>query len=80
MRKIIDVQDDLIPKLKLIAAIENSSVKKVIEEAVAFYIDYKRENRLQQLSAEQKEDLAFMFLLKDIEVTETITKEELFNL
>ncbi|MFL1894362.1 hypothetical protein ACJRPK_01590 [Aquimarina sp. 2-A2] len=79
MRKIIDVQDDLIPKLKLIAAIENSSVKKVIEEAVAFYIDYKRENRLQQLSAEQKEDLAFMFLLKDIEVTETITKEELFN-
>lgn len=79
MRKIVDIQDDLIPKLKLIAAIENSSVKKVIEEAVGFYIDYKRENQLKQLSVEQKEDLAFMFLLKNIENTETVTQEELFN-
>ncbi|WP_378185974.1 hypothetical protein ACE939_12740 [Aquimarina sp. W85] len=79
MRKIIDVEDDLIPKLKLIAAIEDSSVKKVIEEAVAFYIDFKRDNQLKQLSVEQKNDLAFMFLLKDIKSDETVTKEELFN-
>lgn len=64
MRKIIDIPQTSIPKLKLIAALQGKSVKKCMEDAVEFYIAEQQKNRITQLSTAQKEDLGLLLLMQ----------------
>ncbi len=79
MRKIIDIDQQLIPKLKLIAAIESSSVKKVMEDAIIWYIDHKQKEQINAMSLDQKEDLGLLLLLQQAKTTNTVSEEELFK-
>lgn len=79
MRKIIDIDDQIIPKLKLIAAIESSSVKKVMEDAVSWYIEHKQNEQVNAMSKDQKEDLGLLLLLQKANNTVIIKEEELFK-
>ncbi len=79
MRKIIDIEEQLLPKLKLLAAIENSSVKKVMEDAVSWYIEHKQKERMDSLSIDQKEDLGLLLLMQQATINSTVSEEELFK-
>ncbi len=79
MRKIIDIDDQIIPKLKLIAAIENSSVKKVMENAIIWYIEHKKQEQINNMSLVQKEDLGLLLLMQQANPSSLVDEEELFE-
>ncbi len=79
MKKIIDIDEKMIPKLKLLAAIESSSVKKVMEDAISWYIDYKQKEQINTLSLDQKEDLGLLLLMQQANAAATVSEEELFK-
>ncbi len=79
MRKIIDIDDQIIPKLKLIAAIENSSVKKVMENAIIWYIEHKKQEQINNMSLVQKEDLGLLLLMQRANPSSLVDEEELFE-
>ncbi len=79
MRKIIDIDEQIIPKLKLIAAIEDSSVKKVMEDAILWYIEQKEKEQIEAMSLDQKEDLGLLLLMQKANSSITISEEELFT-
>ncbi len=79
MRKIIDVDDQIIPKLKLLAAVENSSVKKVMENAISWYVKHRQKEQLSEMSLEQKEDLGLLLLMQQANATTIVSEDELFK-
>ena len=79
MRKIIDIDTNLLPKLKLLAAIENTSVKKLMENAVAHYVEAKQQERMQGMGTNQKEDLGLLLLMQRASSTDALPAEVLFN-
>ncbi len=79
MRKIIDIDDKMIPKLKLLAAIESSSVKKIMEDAITWYIQHKQEEQMNSMSLEQKEDLGLLLLMQQANTSSLVSEEELFK-
>ncbi|MBG6131569.1 putative DNA-binding protein (UPF0278 family) [Aquimarina sp. EL_43] len=79
MRKIIDIDEQIIPKLKIIAAIEGSSVKKIMEKAIIQYIEQKQKEQMDSLSLDQKEDLGLLLLMQQANAQVTVSEEELFN-
>ncbi|MEW7289428.1 hypothetical protein [Aquimarina sp. 2304DJ70-9] len=79
MRKIIDIDEQIIPKLKLLAAIEDSSVKKVMEDAISWYIEHKQNTQMNAMSLDQKEDLGLLLLMQQAKTSVMINEEELFK-
>ncbi|WP_281988518.1 hypothetical protein [Aquimarina aggregata] len=79
MRKIIDIDESLIPKLKLLAAIESSSVKKIMEDAISWYVEHKQKEQMNSMSLEQKEDFGLLLLLQQAQNIKTVNEDELFN-
>ncbi|MCK8523234.1 hypothetical protein M0D21_16765 [Aquimarina sp. D1M17] len=79
MRKIVDIEDKIIPKLKLLAAIEGSSVKKIMEDAVSWYVDHKQKEQLKTMSKDQKEDLGLLLLMQQADASSTVEEDDLFN-
>ncbi|KZS41336.1 hypothetical protein AWE51_21775 [Aquimarina aggregata] len=79
MRKIIDIDESLIPKLKLLAAIESSNVKKIMEDAISWYVEHKQKEQMNSMSLEQKEDFGLLLLLQQAQNIKTVNEDELFN-
>jgi hypothetical protein len=76
MKKIIDVEESLLVKLKIIAAFENLSVKALMETAVAKFVTEKEKERLDSMNDEEKEDIGLLLLMQQVDKTDTISKEE----
>ena len=64
MKKIIDIDQKTVTKLKLLAAVEDQSVKALMEKAVSFFVAYKEKERLESFSIEEKEDLGLLLLMQ----------------
>jgi hypothetical protein len=79
MRKIIDIDEQIIPKLKIIAAIEGSSVKKIMEKAIMWYIEQKQKEQMASMSLDQKEDLGLLLLMQQANTQSIVNEEELFK-
>lgn len=77
MRKIIDIDEKIIPKLKLIAALEDSSVKKTMEDAIYWYVQHKQNEKGNMMTAHQKEDLGLLLLMRQVDTTVIINENEL---
>lgn len=75
MRKNIDIEESVLTKLKLLSAFENTSVKALMEKAVHFYVTHKEMERLQSLSAEEKEDLGLLLLMQQSDQSAYATEE-----
>ena len=76
MKKIIEVEELLLVKLKIISAFENLSVKALMEKAVAQFVAEKEKERLDNMAAEEKEDLGLLLLMQQVDKTDTVSKEE----
>jgi predicted transcriptional regulator len=79
MKKIIDIDPKVVTKLKLLAALEDQSVKALMEKAVSFFVAHKEKERLDAFSAEEKEDLGLLLLLQQADTEETVSEEEVFK-
>lgn len=79
MKKIIDIDPKVVTKLKLLAAMEDQSVKALMEKAVSFFVAHKEKERLDNFTAEEKEDLGLLLLMQQADTEETVSEEEVFK-
>ncbi len=76
MKKIIDVKESLLVKLKIVAAFENLSVKALMELAVEQFVTEKEKERLNRMTDEEKEDIGLLLLMQQVDKTDVVSKEE----
>ncbi|KJS07081.1 MAG: hypothetical protein VR77_02395 [Flavobacteriales bacterium BRH_c54] len=79
MRKNIDIDETTLTKLKIIAALEDMSVKGLMEQAVSWFVQQKEKQRYKNLSIEEKEDLGLLMLMQQVDVDDTVSKDEFFK-
>lgn len=79
-RKNIDIDENVLTKLKLISVFEGLSVKSVMEKAISFYVEYKEKERLKSLTDEEKEDLGLLLLMQQSDRNEVGSRDEVMNL
>ncbi|MEI5986494.1 MULTISPECIES: hypothetical protein [Sphingobacterium] len=79
VKKIIDIDETILTKLKLLSAFDDKSVKSIMEKAVKFYVEYKEKERLKALSEEEREDLGLLLLMQQSDREETVTRDEIMN-
>ncbi|WP_313308073.1 hypothetical protein [Epilithonimonas hominis] len=78
-RKIIDIDETILTKLKLLSAFDGMSVKSIMEKAVSFYVEYKEKERLKALSEEERKDLGLLLLMQQSDRKETVSRDEIMN-
>ena len=80
MRKLIDIDETTLTKLKLISIFEKTSVKGLIENAVQTYVKNKETNQFNNLSDEEKEDIGLMMLMQEADRNDKVSEEEIFKI
>ena len=79
MKKNIDINENLLMKLKILSAFENLSVKALMEKAVSFYVDYKEKEKLRSLSEEEEEDLGLLLLMQRSDRKDIVDRDEIMR-
>lgn len=80
MRKNIDIDNLLLTKLKVISAIEKLSVKALMEQAVATFVQQKENVQLSNLNEEEKLDLGLLLLMQQSNKEELVDRSEIMDL
>jgi hypothetical protein len=80
MRKLIDIDETTLTKLKVISIFEKISVKGLIENAVQAYVKNKQTSQFNNLSDEEKEDIGLMILMQEADRTEFVSREEIMKI
>ncbi len=80
MRKLIDIDETTLTKLKVISIFEKISVKGLIENAVQSYVKNKQTSQFNNLSDEEKEDIGLMILMQEADRTEFVSREEIMKI
>ena len=80
MRKLIDLDQTTLTKLKFISVFENLSVKALIENAIQNYVKNQEKARFDKLTDDEKEDLGLLLLMQEADRTEKVDKEEIFKI
>jgi hypothetical protein len=76
MRKLIDLDQKTLTKLKFISVFEDISVKSLMEKAIQTYIKNKELDHFDKLTNEEKEDLGLLLLLQEADREEIVSEEE----
>jgi hypothetical protein len=80
MRKLIDIDETTLTKLKVISIFEKISVKGLIENAVETYVKNKQSSHFNNLSEEEKEDIGLLMLMQEADRTEFVSREEIMKI
>lgn len=80
MRKLIDIDEKTLTKLKVISIFEKTSVKGLIENAVQIYVKSMQSNQFENLSDEDKEDLGLMMLMQEVDRNDKVNEDEIFKI
>lgn len=80
MRKLIDIDETTLTKLKVISIFEKTSVKGLIENAVQTYIKSRQSNHFDNLSDEEKEDFGLMMLMQEVDRNDKSSEEEVLKM
>jgi hypothetical protein len=80
MRKLIDIDETTLTKLKVISIFEKISVKGLIENAVQAYVKNKQSSQFNNLSDEEKEDIGMLMLMQEADRTELVSREEIMKI
>lgn len=80
MKKLVEVNDTLLTKLKVLSAFEGLSVKALMEKAIELFVVQKEKEQLDSLTDEQKEDIGLLLLMQQADKTKTVGKEDVFKL
>ncbi|MEQ8548900.1 MAG: hypothetical protein RIC03_13375 [Cyclobacteriaceae bacterium] len=79
MRKNIDIEETTLTKLKVLSAFENISVKKLMEKAVQAYVHQKEQERMDNMTQEEKEDLGLLALMQQADRSDQGTEADFFE-
>ncbi|ARV07206.1 hypothetical protein BTO04_11140 [Polaribacter sp. SA4-10] len=79
MKKLIEIDDTILTKLKVLSAFEGLSVKALMEKAIELFVKSKEKEQLDRLTQEQKEDLGLLLLMQQADRTDTVSEEEFLN-
>ena len=79
MKKLIDIDDSTVKKLKYIAAAEDSSVKLLMEDAIQVYVKNKELERFENLTDEEKEDMGLLILMQEADLDDLVSREEIMK-
>jgi len=79
MRKLIDLDQTTLTKLKVISVFEKLSVKALIENAVQSYVKNKELERFSNLTDDEKEDLGLLLLMQEADRNDKVSEEEIFS-
>ncbi len=80
MRKLIDLDQNTLTKLKFLSVFENISVKALIENAVDSFVKTKEKERFSKLTDDEKEDLGLLMLMQECDRTEFVSREEIMKI
>jgi hypothetical protein len=80
MRKLIDLDQNTLTKLKFLSVFENISVKALMETAIQSFVKEKEKERFKKLSDEEKEDLGMLMLMQECDRTEFVSREEIMKI
>jgi hypothetical protein len=80
MKKLIEIDNSILTKLKLLSAFEGLSVKALMEKAVEVFVKTKEKEQLDSLSEEEKEDIGLLLLMQQADRAKTVSREEIFKL
>lgn len=80
MRKLIDLDQTTLTKLKFISVFENLSVKALIENAVQSYVKTKEKERFDKLTDEEKEDLGLLLLMQEADRAEFVSRDDVMKI
>ncbi len=80
MRKLIDIDEITLTKLKVISIFEKTSVKGLIENAVQAYVKNMQTSQFNNLSDEEKEDVGLMMLMQEADRNDKVSEEEIFKI
>lgn len=80
MRKLIDIDESTLTKLKVISIFEKTSVKGLIENAVQAYVKNMQTSQFNNLSDEEKEDVGLMMLMQEADRNDKVSEEEIFKI
>jgi hypothetical protein len=75
MKKLIEIEDTVLTKLKVLSAVEGLSVKALMEKAVELFVKSKEKEQLDRLTQEQKEDIGLLLLMQQTNRTDTVPEE-----
>lgn len=79
MKKLIDLDEKTVKKLKYIAVAKDMSVKMVMEEAVQLYVKQKESERFENLTDEEKEDMGLLILMQESDRNDKVSREEIMK-
>lgn len=80
MKKLVEIDDSILTKLKILSAFEGLSVKALMEKAIDLFVKNKEKEQLDSLSKEEKEDIGLLLLMQQADRTKTVSREEVFKL
>jgi phage-related tail protein len=80
MKKLVEIDDSILTKLKILSAFEGLSVKALMEKAIDLFVKNKEKEQLDSLSKEEKEDIGLLLLMQQADRTKTASREEVFKL
>jgi len=80
MKKLIEIDETILIKLKVLSAFEGLSVKALMEKAVELFVKTKEKEQLNNLTQEQKEDMGLLLLMQQADSTDTVSREDIFKL
>jgi phage-related tail protein len=80
MKKLVEIDDSILTKLKVLSAFEGLSVKALMEKAIDLFVKNKEKEQLDSLSKEEKEDIGLLLLMQQADRTKTASREEVFKL
>jgi len=79
MRKLIDLDQKTLTKLKFLSVFEDMSVKALMEKAIQTYIQKKELERFEKLTDEEKEDLGLLLFMQEADREDTVSEDEIMN-
>jgi hypothetical protein len=80
MRKLIDIDETTLTKLKVISIFEKTSVKGLIENVLQTYVKNRQTTQFNNLSEEEKEDIGLMMLMQEADRNDRVSEEEIFKI
>lgn len=79
MRKLIDLDQKTLTKLKFLSVFEDMSVKALMEKAIQTYIQKKELERFEKLTDEEKEDLGLLLFMQETDREDTVSEDEIMK-
>ncbi|APZ45610.1 hypothetical protein BW723_04550 [Polaribacter reichenbachii] len=80
MKKLVEIDDTILTKLKVLSAFEGLSVKALMEKAIELFVKNKEKEQLDSLSQEEKEDIGLLLLMQQADRAKTVSRDDVFKL